>query len=93
MHRMQFLKTGSSLRRRCLVHANGALAHSIQENQHLDKLVDANGAFILNQLPYTESFLEPYMDAETLHLHHQFHHGGAVKGANNDIKMIKKGAG
>ena len=30
------------------------------------------------------------MDAETLHLHHSFHHGGAVKGANKDIEMIKK---
>jgi Fe-Mn family superoxide dismutase len=30
------------------------------------------------------------MDAETLHLHHQFHHGGAVKGANKDIQMIRK---
>jgi len=25
-----------------------------------------------------------------LHLHHSFHHGGAVKGANKDIEMIKK---
>ena len=30
------------------------------------------------------------MDEETLHLHHSFHHGGAVKGANKDIEMIKK---
>jgi Fe-Mn family superoxide dismutase len=29
------------------------------------------------------------MDEETLHLHHTFHHGGAVKGANKDIEMIK----
>lgn len=30
------------------------------------------------------------MDAETLHLHYTFHHGGAVKGANKDLQMIKK---
>jgi len=30
------------------------------------------------------------MDAETLHLHYTFHHGGAVKGANMDLQMIKK---
>jgi len=90
MDRMQFLKSGLLFGGAGILNANGALAHSIQENKNFDKLIDANGAFILNQLPYTESFLEPYMDAETLHLHHQFHHGGAVKGANNDIKMIKK---
>jgi Fe-Mn family superoxide dismutase len=31
------------------------------------------------------------MDAETMHLHYTFHHGGAVKGANKDLQMIKKG--
>ena len=30
------------------------------------------------------------MDAETMHLHYTFHHGGAVKGANKDLQMIKK---
>ena len=30
------------------------------------------------------------MDEESLHLHYSFHHGGAVKGANKDIEMIKK---
>ena len=43
-------------------------------------------------LPYNTDHLEPYMDAETLHLHHTYHHGGAVKGANKDIEMIKKAA-
>ena len=30
------------------------------------------------------------MDTETMHLHYTFHHGGAVKGANKDMAMIKK---
>lgn len=30
------------------------------------------------------------MDEETLNLHYTFHHGGAVKGANKDLLMIKK---
>jgi Fe-Mn family superoxide dismutase len=30
------------------------------------------------------------MDEETLYLHHKFHHGGAVKGANKDLEMINK---
>ncbi|MHA8057332.1 superoxide dismutase [Aquirufa nivalisilvae] len=56
----------------------------------MDKLVDAQGNYVLQSLPYQESFLEPYMDAETVHLHYTFHHGGAVKGANKDLQMIKK---
>ena len=60
------------------------------ENNEFDKLVDTNGNYILKPLPYNENFLEPYMDAETMHLHYTFHHGGAVKGANKDLQMIKK---
>lgn len=50
--------------------------------------MDANRNHFQNPFPYTKSFLEPYMDTETLHLHHTFHHGGAVKAANKDILMI-----
>ncbi|HEX3024082.1 MAG TPA: hypothetical protein VHP12_02630 [Chitinophagaceae bacterium] len=52
-------------------------------------MVDANGNYIQQSLPYSESFLEPYMDAETMHLHYTFHHGGAVKGANKGLQIIK----
>jgi Fe-Mn family superoxide dismutase len=37
-----------------------------------------------------EDFLEPFMDAETVRLHYTFHHGGAVKAANNDLKKIRE---
>ena len=30
------------------------------------------------------------MDEETTHLHYTFHHGGAVKAANNDMEMIRR---
>lgn len=30
------------------------------------------------------------MDEETVNIHYTFHHGGAVKGANKDLLMIKK---
>lgn len=89
MNRMQFLQSGLLIGGAGILNSNSVLAQSIGESK-LDKLTDEQGNFILNTLPYSESFLEPNMDAETLHLHHQFHHGGAVKGANNDIKMIRK---
>ncbi len=56
----------------------------------MDKLIDKDGNFALQSLPYNENFLEPHMDEETLHLHYTFHHGDAVKAANKDLQMIKK---
>jgi superoxide dismutase, Fe-Mn family len=55
----------------------------------LDKFTDSDGNFILNPLPFSESDLEPAMDAETVHLHYTFHHGGAVKAANTDLAKIR----
>ncbi len=68
---------------------NNTFAQNLTNND-IDKLVDANGNYIQQALPYNENFLEPYMDAETMHLHYAFHHGGAVKAANKDLQMIKK---
>jgi Fe-Mn family superoxide dismutase len=90
MNRKSFLKgsvfTTSSI---LLAGAQGVYAQNI-ENSAIDKLTDANGNFLLQPLPYSESFLEPYMDAETLNLHHKFHHGGAVTAANKDLQNIRK---
>ncbi len=90
MNRKEFLKSSTLLGAASLIlPTNNAFATNLADNS-IDKLVDGNGNYIQQTLPYSESFLEPYMDAETLHLHYTFHHGGAVKGANKDLQMIKK---
>ncbi len=89
MNRKDFLKSGTLAGAATLLATTNAFAQNLTNNP-IDKLVDANGNYILQPLPYSESFLEPYMDAETMHLHYTFHHGGAVKGANKDLAMIKK---
>ena len=89
MNRKHFLKAGTLAGAATIIGDNNAFAKNLTDND-IDKLVDANGNYILRPLPYTESFLEPYMDAETTHLHYTFHHGGAVKAANKDAAMIKK---
>jgi len=89
MDRKQFLKNSLIIGGASLLPTNSLLAQNLSENG-IDKLVDANGNFIQQALPYAENFLEPNMDAETMHLHYTFHHGGAVKGANKDMQMIKK---
>ena len=88
MNRKSFLKSGTIIGA-SLFTANNAFATNLTDNP-IDKLVDANGNYIQQALPYNENFLEPYMDAETMHLHYTFHHGGAVKAANKDMLMIKK---
>lgn len=90
MNRKNFLKAGTIAGAATLLSTtNSAFAQNLADNS-IDKLVDGNGNYIQQVLPYSESFLEPYMDAETMHLHYTFHHGGAVKGANKDLQMIKK---
>jgi Fe-Mn family superoxide dismutase len=78
MDRNEFFKTSGMLSVASIFPAEGLFATNLIDNR-IDKLVDENGHFVLQPLPYSESFLEPYMDAETVHLHYTFHHGGATK--------------
>ncbi|MBL7730920.1 MAG: superoxide dismutase [Chitinophagaceae bacterium] len=89
MNRKDFLKSGTLVGAATLLSTSNAFANNLTDNP-IDKLVDANGNYIQQALPYSENFLEPHMDAETMHLHYTFHHGGAVKAANKDLAMIKK---
>jgi len=88
MDRKEFLQNSLIIGGASILPPNSVLAASVSENR-LDKLVDENGNFVLRSLPYAEDALEPFMDAETMHLHYTFHHGGAVKSANTDLMKIK----
>ena len=89
MNRKDFLRSGALVGAASIVGNNYAFSQNLTDN-NIDKLVDVNGNYLQQALPYSENFLEPYMDAETMHLHYTFHHGGAVKAANKDTAMIKK---
>jgi superoxide dismutase, Fe-Mn family len=89
MKRNEFLKTSTILGSASLLPANNVFSQSLKETG-MDKLTDTNGNFALQPLPYAETFLEPSMDQETVHLHYTFHHGDAVKAANKDLEMVKK---
>ena len=89
MNRKNFLSSSLILGGATILPNTSVFAASINDG-NIDKLTDATGNFVHQALPYTENFLEPYMDAETMHLHYTFHHGGAVKLANKDLAMIKK---
>jgi superoxide dismutase, Fe-Mn family len=89
MNRKEFLQNSLIVGGASILPTNSVLAANTNLNG-LDKLVDAQGNFALQILPYKENFLEPFMDEETVHLHYTFHHGGAVKAANKDMLMIRK---
>ncbi len=89
MNRKSFLQNSLVLGGASLLPVNSIFSQSLKENG-MDKLTDKDGNFALQPLPYAESFLEPSMDQETLHLHYTFHHGDAVKAANKDLAMVKK---
>lgn len=89
MNRKQFIQSSLIMGGATILPSNSVFAASVKEGS-IDQLVDKDGNFSQLALPYSEGFLEPFMDAETLHLHYTFHHGGAVKGANKDLQMIKK---
>ena len=89
MDRKNFLQNSFILGGASILPLNSPFTASVNEGG-MDKLMDENGKFIQQKLPYPENFLEPSMDAETMHLHYTFHHGGAVKAANRDLQMIKK---
>lgn len=89
MNRKEFIRNSAILGGATILPINNVFSQNITENG-IDKLVDNKGYFIQKPLPYNKTFLEPHMDEETLHLHFEFHHGGAVKGANKDLENIKK---
>lgn len=89
MNRKEFLRNSAILGGSTILPINNVFSQNITENG-IDKLVDSNGSFIQKPLPYNTTFLEPHMDEETLHLHFKFHHGGAVNGANKDLKNIEQ---
>lgn len=47
-----------------------------------------DGQYVLPELPYDYSALEPLYSAETLHLHHDKHHAAYVKGLNTALEKL-----
>ncbi len=56
----------------------------------------ASGPYHLPPLPYDYADLEPFIDAQTVKLHHDIHHAGYVRGANAalaDLEQVRRQGG
>jgi len=48
----------------------------------------ASGTYTLPPLPYAYDALEPHIDAQTMHIHHDKHHAGYVRKLNAALKAL-----
>ena len=54
------------------------------------EIINEQGEYILPPLDYAYDALEPYIDEQTMTLHHDTHHAGYVRGLNNASKKISE---
>jgi Fe-Mn family superoxide dismutase len=75
-----------TMTRRELLRAAGASAAALALS-HLAALAagEEKAGFTLPKLPYAYDALEPYIDAETMHIHHDFHHKAYVDNLNKAL--------
>jgi Fe-Mn family superoxide dismutase len=81
MTRRQAIKT-SALASAALATLPGAIA---QTNSAAPVAAMTNGPFTLPPLPYAYEALEPFIDVETMHIHHDKHHAAYVANLNKAV--------
>jgi len=84
MDKRQFITGGLA------VGAASLLANSVSTAGILksDGAFGKDGKYSLPKLPYAYDALEPYIDRQTMELHHDKHHAGYVRGLNNAIEKV-----
>lgn len=62
------------------------LMWAFSADQHTDTNTNAAGQFVLPELPYAFDALAPYIDAQTMEIHHDKHHAGYTSKLNAAIE-------
>jgi superoxide dismutase, Fe-Mn family len=88
MTRRQAIKT-TALASAALATLPGAIA---QTNSTAPIVPPGYYPFMLPPLPYAYDALEPFIDAETMHIHHDKHHAAYVANLNKTVSEIQWGA-
>ena len=65
-----------------LLLASGLGSQFLPSTSHAQTTPAPSGPFVLPPLPYPPNALEPYIDAETMTLHHGKHHAAYVNNLN-----------
>ena len=92
MNKRNFLKTGAAFGAASMVGipAFGVNSKMTGDFLDMDEVVNSSGEYVLPALPYAYDALEPYIDEQTMRLHHDIHHNGYVKGLNKATAMVKE---
>jgi Fe-Mn family superoxide dismutase len=85
MNRRQAIKT-TVLASAAFATLPGAIA---QNNSASRRITLVNPGFTLPPLPYAYDALEPFIDAETMRIHHDKHHAAYVANLNKDFEQIE----
>src|SRR5262245_39428535 len=76
--------------------ALGAVDAMAQQSPGASASGGGDGPWTLPPLPYDYADLEPHINAQIVRLHHDVHHAGYVKGANEAVaklEAIRRGGG
>lgn len=90
MNKRTFIKTSAALGAAAMVSPNIGMAKQLLNDDETLTLADRQGKYILPKLPYAYNALEPYIDEQTMRLHHDIHHAGYVKGLNKATEQVDK---
>ncbi len=67
-----------------------ARASSAYAASGMEALTEESGEYELPHLAYAYDDLEPYIDSQTMELHHSIHHQGYVNGLNNALGKLEE---
>jgi Fe-Mn family superoxide dismutase len=91
MEKRDFLKTGAIAGLGTILAGNTLFAANQGFNTNKnDALTDSTGKYVLPPLAYEYNALEPYIDEQTMRLHHSKHHQGYVNGLNKATDKVKE---
>ncbi|MFN0137346.1 MAG: superoxide dismutase [Phycisphaerae bacterium] len=71
-----------------MVSPTGGLAQTAASQPATATPVGGDGPWKLSDLPYGLADLEPHIDAQTVKLHHDVHHAGYVRAANQTLMAL-----
>jgi len=92
MDKRTFLKTG------VIAGVSGLITNDLFASKNkaqapvkgIDTFTDDKGVYVLPPLPFATDALEPFIDKQTVELHHGKHHAGYVKGLNAAVTKIQE---